>query len=79
MKEIIYTYFLSLPVIFAFDMVWLGVFARDYYVKMMSPLVAIQFNWFAVPVFYLLYIVGVFIFAVYPGRSEEHTSELQSL
>ena len=35
MKEIIYTYFLSLPVIFAFDMLWLGFFAKDYYVKMM--------------------------------------------
>ena len=69
--RIIYTYLLSLPVIFAFDMLWLGVFAKDYYQKMMSPLVAIEFNWFAVPIFYLLYIVGVFIFAVYPGVMEE--------
>ncbi len=64
---IIYTYLLSLPVVFLFDMLWLGVFAKDYYQKMMSPLVAIEFNWLAVPAFYLLYIVGVFIFAVYPG------------
>lgn len=72
MKDILYTYFLSLPVIFAFDMLWLGVFAKDYYAKMMSPLVQIQFNWFAVPIFYLLYIVGVFIFAVYPGVMEHN-------
>ena len=72
MKDILYTYFLSLPIIFVFDMLWLGVFAKDYYAKMMSPLVQIQFNWFAVPIFYLLYIVGVFIFAFYPGVLEHN-------
>ena len=34
--KIIYTYLLSLPIIFAFDMLWLGVFARDFYNKLMS-------------------------------------------
>jgi uncharacterized membrane protein len=75
MKEIIYTYFLSLPIIFAFDMLWLGVFAKNYYVKMMSPIVEIQFNWFAVPVFYLFYIIGIFVFAVYPGVLEQNISK----
>lgn len=65
--KIIYTYLLSLPVIFAFDMLWLGVFAKDFYNKLMSPVVEIKFYWPAVIAFYLIYIIGIFIFAVYPG------------
>ncbi len=69
--KIIYTYLLSLPVIFAFDMLWLGFFAKDFYAKLMSPAVEIKFYWPAVFAFYLLYIVGVFTFAVYPGVQAE--------
>lgn len=67
MTKLIYTYLLSLPVIFAFDMLWLGVFAKDFYNKLMSPIVTIKFYWPAVIAFYLLYIVGIFIFAIYPN------------
>jgi uncharacterized membrane protein len=69
--KIIYTYLLSLPIIFAFDMFWLGVFAKNFYAKLMSQVVTIQFYWPAVIAFYLLYIVGIFIFAVYPGVTEQ--------
>lgn len=67
MLKIIYTFLLSLPIIFTFDMLWLGVFAKDFYNKLMSPLVTIKFYWPAVIGFYLLYIVGIFIFAIYPN------------
>ena len=67
MLKIIYTYLLSLPVILAFDMLWLGVFAKDFYNKLMSPILTIKFYWPAVIAFYLLYIVGIFIFAIYPN------------
>ena len=67
MLKIIYTYLLSLPIIFIFDMLWLGVFAKDWYNKLMSPIVTIKFYWPAVIAFYLLYIAGIFVFAVMPG------------
>ena len=69
--QLLYTYLLSLPIIFAFDMLWLGVFAKDYYAKLMNPIVEIKFYWPAVIAFYLLYIIGIFIFAVYPGVTEK--------
>ncbi len=65
--KIIYTYLLSVPIIFAFDLFWLGIFAKEFYIKMMSPLVQIKFYWPAVVLFYLLYFVGIFIFALLPG------------
>ncbi len=67
MLKLIYTYLLALPIIFAFDMLWLGVFAKDFYARLMSPIVTIKFYWPAVIAFYLLYIVGIFIFAIYPN------------
>lgn len=70
--QLIYTYLLSLPVIFVFDMLWLGVFAKDYYARLMSPVVEIKFYWPAVIAFYLIYIIGIFIFAVYPGVVEKN-------
>ena len=73
--QLFYTYLLSLPVIFAFDMLWLGVFAKEYYARLMSPVVEIKFYWPAVIAFYLLYIVGIFIFAVYPGILEKNLSK----
>ncbi len=65
--KIIYTFLISLPIIFAFDMLWLGLFAKDYYNRLMSPLLTIKFYWPAVILFYLVYLVGVFFFAIYPG------------
>jgi uncharacterized membrane protein len=73
--QLFYTYLLSLPIIFAFDMLWLGVFAKDYYARLMAPVVEIKFYWPAVIAFYLLYIVGIFIFAVYPGVSEKNLTK----
>lgn len=63
----IYTFLLSLPVIILFDLLWLGVFAKDFYYKLMSPVLTIKFYWPAVIAFYFLYIIGIFFFAVLPG------------
>lgn len=73
--QFFYTYLISLPVIFVFDMLWLGVFAKEYYARLMSPVVEIKFYWPAVIAFYLLYIIGVFVFAVYPGVMEKNLSK----
>jgi uncharacterized membrane protein len=67
MLKIFYTYILSVPIIFAFDLAWLGLFAKEFYVRQMSPLVQIKFYWPAVVLFYLLYFAGIFIFALYPN------------
>jgi uncharacterized membrane protein len=65
--KIIYTFLLSIPIIFIIDLAWLGIFAKDFYQKMMSPLVNIQFNWQYVILFYLIYFTGIYIFALKPG------------
>ncbi len=67
MTQLFYTYLLTLPFFFAIDLLWLGVIAKDFYHKLMSPVVTIEFNIIAGALFYLLFIVGIFIFSVYPG------------
>lgn len=69
-------YLLTVPVFFAVDMVWLGWVAADFYQQQIGHLLAAEVNWAAALAFYLLYILGILIFAVVPGlkrRSLAHT------
>jgi uncharacterized membrane protein len=61
-----YLYFLTIPVFFAIDMVWLGVVAKRLYQDALSHLLG-PVQWGPAILFYLLYIVGIMIFAVHPG------------
>ena len=61
-----YLYLLTVPVFFLIDMLWLGVVAKDFYqVKLASFLGPV--NWTAAIIFYLIFIVGIIIFAVAPA------------
>ena len=59
------------------DLVWLAVVAKSFYRSQLSGLLADQFNMAAALAFYLVYIVGVMIFAVVPAlRSGAWTDAL---
>ena len=62
--DVIYLYLLTVPVFFAIDMVWLGFAARTFYRSQLGPLLRPSVNWPAAILFYLLYILGMMIFAV---------------
>jgi len=53
------------------DLLWLGVVARDLYRRHLGAFLADDVNWAAALVFYLLFIVGIFIFAVLPAAERE--------
>lgn len=59
-------YALTIPVFFAIDMLWLGIVAKDFYRNQIGFLMG-DVNWIAAIMFYLLYIVGILVFAVLPG------------
>lgn len=63
---IIYIYLATVPVFFIIDMIWLGFIGRGVYQKYLGYLLG-DINWAAAIVFYLLYIVGILVFAVFPG------------
>ena len=64
--QIIYIYLLTVPVFFAVDMVWLGLVANKFYQTHLGYLLG-PVNWMAAIIFYLLYIIGIVVFAIMPG------------
>ena len=60
-------YLLTVPVFFLIDMLWLGVVAKDFYRRHLGYLMKPQVNWAAAISFYLLFIIGIVIFAVKPA------------
>ena len=65
--KILYTYGAMLVAFLAVDMLWLGVIAKNIYKDQIGFLMKTTPNWVAAIIFYLLFIVGIMIFAVIPG------------
>jgi len=60
-------YAVTATVFLLVDMVWLGFAARAFYRTNIGALLADQINVSAAVIFYLLYIVGIVIFAISPA------------
>lgn len=59
-------YAISVPIFFLIDMLWLGVVAKSFYQSRLGDLLG-DVNWVAAMVFYLIFLVGLTIFATYPA------------
>lgn len=66
-KKLLICYSLTFAVFFILDMAWLGFLAKDLYKKYLGGFLSEQVNWTAAFIFYLLFVVGVFIFAILPS------------
>jgi uncharacterized membrane protein len=71
MKNIIISYILTTVVFLIIDLIWLGVIAKDLYRKYLGSFLSENVNWTAAIIFYLLYIVGISIFAIYPAVNKD--------
>jgi uncharacterized membrane protein len=49
------------------DMIWLGVVAKGFYRRHLGELMSPKVNWIAAMLFYLLFIVGMLVFAIRPA------------
>lgn len=65
--KLIISYLLTTVVFFAVDMAWLGFIAKDLYKKYLGSFLSDQVNWPAAIIFYLLFIAGIFYFAILPA------------
>jgi uncharacterized membrane protein len=68
---IIISYLLTTIVFFAIDMVWLGFVAKNIYRKYLGTFLSDTVNWTAAIIFYLIFIVGIFIFVINPAVKEQ--------
>lgn len=66
-KQMILLYIITLAVFFVIDMIWLGVVAKGFYRRHLGSFMSPQVNWIAAMLFYLLFIVGLLVFAVRPA------------
>lgn len=64
--QYLYIYLLTVPVFFLIDMLWLGFVANSFYQTKLAHLLG-PVNWPAAIIFYLIFIVGILIFAVLPA------------
>ena len=69
--KLLISYALTFIVFFIVDMAWLGFIAKDLYKKYLGNFLSEQVNWTAAIVFYLLFVVGVFIFAILPAVEKD--------
>jgi uncharacterized membrane protein len=60
-------YLITVPIFFVIDLIWLGVLAKDFYQRRLGYLMRPQVNWSAAILFYLIFIVGIVLFAVKPA------------
>jgi uncharacterized membrane protein len=62
-----YAFLVSLGAMTAMDAAWLGLIAPAFYKKHIGFIMADKPNWLAAVTFYVIYILGLTIFVVYPG------------
>ena len=71
MTDFLIAFVAALLAMAVIDGVWLGLVARSFYLRHLGPLMAERPNWAAAVAFYLLYVVGVTVFAALPGAEAE--------
>ena len=64
-------YLVTLVAFIVIDMIWLGLIAKKFYRDQLGFMMRATVNWPAAIIFYLLFIVGLVFFVVYPSLSQD--------
>jgi uncharacterized membrane protein len=64
-------YAVAIVAFFIIDLFWLGVVARSFYQAQMGHLMRADVNWSAAIVFYLIFVVGIIVLAVWPAVEKQ--------
>jgi uncharacterized membrane protein len=67
--EVLAQYGIAVPIFLAIDLAWIVVIARGFYKRQLGSLLADDVNWAAAIAFYLLFIVGIVVFALDPAKN----------
>jgi uncharacterized membrane protein len=70
-SKLILSYLLTTVVFFCIDLLWLGIIAKGFYGRHLADFLAPQVNWVAAIIFYLIFIVGIFIFGIMPAVEKQ--------
>lgn len=67
LARILKLYAASLGVFLVVDLLWLGVIARGFYRRELGALLRPDVRWGPAVLFYLLFVAGILVFAVFPA------------
>lgn len=67
LRDLLLLYLAAAGVFFTIDLLWLGVFAKDFYTRQLGGLLKDRTNWTAAFLFYGIYIGGILIFVLMPA------------
>lgn len=73
--KLLISYLLTTVVFFAIDMAWLGFIAKNLYRKYLGSFLNDTVNWTAAIIFYLLFIAGIFYFAILPAAEKNSVAK----
>lgn len=79
MKSFAQLYIIALPIFLVIDGIWLSIIASSFYSKHLGPLMKTNINWAAAAIFYLLFIVGLVVFAISPSLEKKSLMSAISL
>lgn len=60
-------FLVAFPVFLIIDMIWLGIVAKDFYNNQIGNLMKKSVNWTAAIIFYVIFVLGLVFFVIYPG------------
>ncbi|MBT4203839.1 DUF2177 family protein [Hyphomicrobiales bacterium] len=67
MQKYLISYFITALIFLSIDAVWLGIVAKKFYFNNLGYLLAEKPNFIAAGIFYLIYVIGIVIFAIAPA------------
>lgn len=68
---VIRNFIITFIVFFCIDLLWLGIVAKNLYSKMIGYIMTPKVNWYAAIVFYIIFIIGLMFFALYPALEKD--------
>ncbi len=75
LEKTVLLYVLTTIFFLGVDMVWLGLIAKSFYEKQLAHFLGEKVNWAAAITFYLLFVVGIILFAVFPALRKDSLSQ----
>jgi uncharacterized membrane protein len=63
-------FIITFIVFMGIDLIWLGVIAKNLYSKHLGYIMRTPPNWIAAVIFYVIFIVGLMFFALYPAMDK---------
>ena len=69
-------FLITFIVFMTIDLIWLGVVAKKLYNKYLGYIMAKNINWLAAIVFYVIFVIGLLIFVIYPALAKDSIQHL---